>query len=101
MLLHVSDNAVFETDWEEIQVEMQKHKYSKQMPRTRQISTSLVKDPVKDDNLKDFHEHHLSLECDPLDVQYKMYAMICHSGVLGKLKTLKEKKRMLLSRQFW
>lgn len=80
----ISDSAVFEADQEEIQLEMQKHKSIKQMPRTRQISTSLVKDPVKDDNLKDFHEHHLSLGCDPLDVRYKMYAMVCHSGVLGK-----------------
>lgn len=79
----ISDTAVFETGQEEIQVEIQKQKYIKQMPRTRQISTSLVRDPVKDDNLKDFHEHRLSPGCDPLDVQYKMYAMVCHSGVLG------------------
>ena len=51
--------------------------------RTRQISTSLVKDPVMDDNLKDFHQHHLGADHDPLDVKYRMYAMVCHSGVLG------------------
>ena len=52
-------------------------------PRTRQISTSLVKDPVLDDNLKDFHQHHLADNRDNLDVKYNMYAMVCHSGVLG------------------
>merc|ERR1711874_374735 len=49
----------------------------------RQISTSLVKDPVEDDNLKDFHNHHLELGRDRLDVKYNMYAMVCHSGVMG------------------
>jgi len=51
--------------------------------RTRQISTSLVKDPVVDDNLQDFHGHLLEPGKDPLDVKYNMYAMVCHSGVLG------------------
>ena len=51
--------------------------------RKRQISTSLVTDPVEDDNLKDFHEHHLEPGRDPLDIKYNMYAMVCHSGVMG------------------
>ena len=36
-----------------------------------------------DDDLKDFHNHHLEEARDPLDVKYNMYAMICHSGVMG------------------
>jgi len=51
--------------------------------RTRQISTSLVKDPVVDDDLQDFHGHLLEPGKDPLDIKYNMYAMVCHSGVLG------------------
>ena len=78
--LHHGD--VFESgDQEEaVKVDLRKHDGR---PRTRQISTSLVKDPVMDDNLKDFHQHHLDPGRDPLDVKYKMYAMVCHSGVLG------------------
>ena len=51
--------------------------------RTRQISTSLAKDPILDDNLKDFHCHRMEPDRDPLDVVYNMYSMVCHSGVLG------------------
>jgi len=51
--------------------------------RQRQISTSLVSHPVLDDNLLDFHGHKLQEGVDPLTVQYSMYAMVCHSGVLG------------------
>ncbi len=38
--------------------------------RTRQISTSLVQDPVLDDNLQDFHGHLLEPGRQPLDVRY-------------------------------
>jgi ubiquitin carboxyl-terminal hydrolase 6/32 len=74
--------------------------------RSRQQSTSLLTDPIKDDDLQDFHEHHLQNGKDPLDISYEMYAMVvsspfkkncviifykyffsssmqCHSGVLG------------------
>ena len=51
--------------------------------RLRQISTSLVSHPVLDDNLQDFHGHLLEEGVDPLTVHYNMYAMVCHSGVLG------------------
>jgi len=47
------------------------------------MGTSLVRDPVVDDNLQDFHGHHLEEGKTPLEVQYNMYAMVCHSGVLG------------------
>jgi len=58
-------------------------KVSRSLGRTRQISTSLVRDPVSDDNLQDFHGHLLEEGKASLDVQYNMYAMVCHSGVLG------------------
>ena len=77
-----ANESVF--DQTKIEVEMLENEDRKETQRTRQISTSLVRDPVKDDNLKDFHEHHLSTGRDPLDVRYKMYAMVCHSGQLGK-----------------
>ena len=77
-----ANESVF--DQTKIEVEMLENEDRKQTQRTRQISTSLIRDPVKDDNLKDFHEHHLSTGRDPLDVRYKMYAMVCHSGQLGK-----------------
>jgi len=51
--------------------------------RTRQISTSLVQSPILDHDLKDFHGHLLEPCHHPLDIKYNMYAMVCHSGVLG------------------
>lgn len=51
--------------------------------RTRQISTSLVQHPIEDHDLKDFHGHLLEPGHHPLDIKYNMYAMVCHSGVLG------------------
>ena len=51
-------------DQEESQVELRRIDTK---PRTRQISTSLVKDPVMDDNLKDFHNHHLEDGKDALE----------------------------------
>lgn len=51
--------------------------------RSRQQSTSLMRHPIEDDNLKDFHEHRLVGGKDPFDMSYEMYSMVCHSGVLG------------------
>ena len=81
---HTLDRAVagevFEEEEEAERPEMRKQGLG---GRTRQISTSLVKDPVQDDDLKDFHNHHLEEGRESLDVKYNMYAMICHSGVMG------------------
>lgn len=44
--------------------------------RTRLESTSLQSNPVKDDNLQDFHQHKLENPKDPLDINYNMYAMV-------------------------
>ena len=79
-----SNDTMFDTDHSELKGEIPKTEDKQQRPRIRQKSTSLSKDPVKNDNLKDFHKHHLSLGCDPLDVSYEMYAMVGHRGVLGK-----------------
>eukprot|EP00096_Caligus_rogercresseyi_P015420 TRINITY_DN7856_c0_g1_i1.p1 TRINITY_DN7856_c0_g1~~TRINITY_DN7856_c0_g1_i1.p1 ORF type:complete len:372 (+),score=118.97 TRINITY_DN7856_c0_g1_i1:61-1176(+) len=54
-----------------------------QYARTRQESTSLNILPVIDDNLRDFHQHRLKEGSEPLDIQYNMYGLVCHSGVLG------------------
>lgn len=57
--------------------------YIRPKSRTRQISTSLVKNPVMDDNLQDFHNHLLDEGRDPLQVRYSVCSMVCHSGVMG------------------
>ena len=44
--------------------------------RSRQQSTSLMRHPIEDDNLKDFHEHQLVEERDPFDISYSMYSMV-------------------------
>jgi len=75
-------SEVFHDDQGKSAVDM-RNTTSKSITRTRQISTSLVKDPVVDDNLQDFHGHLLQPGRDPLDIKYNMYAMVCHSGVLG------------------
>jgi hypothetical protein len=44
--------------------------------RMRQVSTSLISNPVKDDNLEDFHEHKLQNGASPLEVNYNLYGMV-------------------------
>ena len=44
--------------------------------RSRQQSTSLMRHPIEDDNLKDFHEHRLVGGKDPFDMSYEMYSMV-------------------------
>ena len=39
--------------------------------------------PIADDNLQDFHEHRLSEGSSPFEVNYNLYSMVCHSGVLA------------------
>jgi len=51
--------------------------------RSRQQSTSLMRHPIEDDNLKDYHEHRLVAGKDLMDISYNLYSMVCHSGVLG------------------
>lgn len=46
-------------------------------------STSLLRTPISDENLEDFHEHHLVEGQDPLDLRYRLYAVVSHSGLLN------------------
>jgi len=65
---------------DKLEADMSSHKHN---VRTRSISTSLVQHPILDDDLMDFHGHRTKPGQNPLDVKYNMYAMVCHSGVLG------------------
>lgn len=56
---------------------------SRDRRRMRQISTSLMSHPIADDNLQDFHEHRLAEGSSPFEVNYNLYSMVCHSGVLA------------------
>ncbi|KAJ0172880.1 hypothetical protein K1T71_011056 [Dendrolimus kikuchii] len=51
--------------------------------RERLESTSLVTTPVTDDNLVDYHQHHLQKEQDPFDLKYRLYAVVSHSGQMS------------------
>lgn len=51
--------------------------------RERLESTSLVTTPVTDDNLIDYHGHHLLPEQDPFDLKYRLYAVVSHSGQMS------------------
>ncbi|KAK7789457.1 hypothetical protein R5R35_012652 [Gryllus longicercus] len=51
--------------------------------RERLKSTSLVKTPITDGALQDFHQHRLVEGSDPFDLKYHLYAIVSHSGILG------------------
>ncbi|XP_022907068.1 ubiquitin carboxyl-terminal hydrolase 32 isoform X2 [Onthophagus taurus] len=51
--------------------------------RERLESTSLIKTPVVDEDLKDFHEHKLIKGQDLFDLKYQLYAVVSHSGLLN------------------
>ncbi|CAK1541410.1 unnamed protein product [Leptosia nina] len=51
--------------------------------RKRLESSSLVTTPVLDDNLMDYHKHHLVPEQDPFDLKYRLYAVVSHTGQLS------------------
>ncbi|XP_050522495.1 ubiquitin carboxyl-terminal hydrolase 32 [Daktulosphaira vitifoliae] len=51
--------------------------------RKRLESTSLIRTPIDDTALQDFHQHKLICNFNPLDLKYKLYAVVCHSGILG------------------
>lgn len=44
--------------------------------RQRLESTSLTHTPVTDDNLVDYHQHHLVADEDPFDLKYNLYAVV-------------------------
>ncbi|CAG4934218.1 unnamed protein product [Colias eurytheme] len=51
--------------------------------RTRLQSSSLLTTPVQDDNLVDYHKHHLVPDQDPFDLKYRLYAVVSHTGQLS------------------
>ncbi|KRT78925.1 Peptidase, partial [Oryctes borbonicus] len=51
--------------------------------RERLESTSLIKTPIIDEDLRDFHEHKLLKGQDPFDLKYQLYAVVSHSGMLN------------------
>ncbi|KAL1501454.1 hypothetical protein ABEB36_006770 [Hypothenemus hampei] len=51
--------------------------------RSRLISTSLIKTPIIDENLRDYHEHKLLEGQDQFDLKYQLYAVVSHSGLLN------------------
>lgn len=44
--------------------------------RERLESTSLIKTPIVDEDLRDFHEHKLQKGQDPFDLKYQLYAVV-------------------------
>lgn len=44
--------------------------------RQRLESTSLIKTPIIDGDLRDFHEHKLLKGQDPFDLKYQLYAVV-------------------------
>ena len=50
--------------------------------RSRQQSTSLMRHPIEDDNLKDYHEHRLVAGKDPMDISYNLYSMVVSLGYI-------------------
>ena len=72
---------VFETESDEVILKCHSNRNAIFSPtaerrRSRQQSTSLMRNPIEDDNLKDFHEHRLSKSKDPFDISYQMYSMV-------------------------
>lgn len=44
--------------------------------RKRLESTSLLRTPIDDTALQDFHQHKLAGEFNPLDLKYNLYAIV-------------------------
>lgn len=44
--------------------------------RKRLESTSLLRTPIDDTALQDFHQHKLVSEFNPLDLKYNLYAVV-------------------------
>jgi len=51
--------------------------------RSRATSSSLETGQVKKGALQDFHQHKLLDGVDPFDLKYRLYSIVCHSGILG------------------
>lgn len=60
-----------------------KNKYEKKKRESMEVkgrqrleSTSLTATPVLDDNLVDYHQHHLKPDQDTFDLKYRLYAVV-------------------------
>ncbi|XP_074026841.1 ubiquitin specific protease 32 isoform X2 [Leptinotarsa decemlineata] len=51
--------------------------------RGRLESTSLLKTPIIDEHLKDYHQHQLLPGQDKFDLKYQLYAVVSHSGLMN------------------
>lgn len=54
--------------------------------RKRLVSTSLTKTPVVDGQFIDFNNHKLKPSADPLDLKYKLYAVVVSFACFGGLE---------------
>lgn len=50
--------------------------------RQRLQSSSLVTTPVTDDNLIDYHQHHLLSDQDPFQLKYRLYAVVVSTPMM-------------------
>ncbi|XP_061723016.1 ubiquitin carboxyl-terminal hydrolase 32 [Cydia pomonella] len=67
-----------------LRVKINKRRESCEVRRRERLeSTSLLATPVTDDNLVDFHQHHLSESQDPFQLKYRLYAVVSHSGQMS------------------
>lgn len=48
--------------------------------RERLESTSLLKTPIIDEHLKDYHQHKLLPGQDPFDLKYQLYAVVVNTN---------------------
>ncbi|XP_045466873.1 ubiquitin carboxyl-terminal hydrolase 32 isoform X2 [Harmonia axyridis] len=61
---------------------MRSHANTTSKVRARLESTSLLKTPIIDEHLKDYHQHKMLPGQDPFDLKYQLYAVVSHSGNL-------------------
>lgn len=64
------------TDEDELGEEMTANEKSIKRRRGRLESTSLLRTPVLDENLEDFHMHHLQEGQNAFDLKYQLYAVV-------------------------
>nr|CAI5835190.1 unnamed protein product [Callosobruchus analis] len=77
------DNCQVSNDSEIKKSEVKKPTERTNKGRARLESTSLLKTPIIDEHLKDYHQHKLLPGQDPFDLKYQLYAVVSHSGLLN------------------
>lgn len=78
-LINIDDDVVIN----EHECDIEKRVPSSRVPacksrngRERLESTSLIKTPIIDEHLKDYHQHKLKAGQDPFDLKYQLYAVV-------------------------